>query len=134
MDLIVPGSDDVIEVNRIICEEGGNPFKVLDEGKVESALHTALIPYSEEYQNQNIPGIAGLLCFYLTKCHAFLDGNKRTGALVSLIFLEMNGFELKYKENTGTKNTEFAEIVLGIAFGKINKNTIVEWFEIHSAR
>ncbi|WP_334303096.1 type II toxin-antitoxin system death-on-curing family toxin [Otoolea muris] len=41
---------------------------------------------------------AARLCFGLVKNHTMLDGNKRLGAHVMLVFLALNGYELSYSQ------------------------------------
>jgi death-on-curing protein len=56
-----------------------NHFKVL----------VALKPFQQK---------AARLGFGLVKNHAFVDGNKRIGAHVMLLFLTLNGIELEYTQ------------------------------------
>lgn len=39
---------------------------------------------------------AAQLAFFIISNHPFIDGNKRIGLHVTLIFLELNGVDLKY--------------------------------------
>lgn len=41
---------------------------------------------------------ASRLCFGLVNNHPFIDGNKRIGAHVMLVFLALNGIELEYTQ------------------------------------
>jgi len=129
--IIVPTAAQVIEVNRKICEEQGNPHTVLNQGKIESALHTAFYPGSYPFAAGGIAKIAGAICFYLTQTHAFLDGNKRTGALVAIAFMELNGQELVYPEVEENENSALANIVEKCAASEIQKEELMDWFEAH---
>lgn len=58
----------------------------------------------------------------ITKKHIFTDGNKRTAILASLIFLEMNGYELEFSADAGeeimlgvTNSTDTEETMLSLA-------------------
>ncbi len=94
MRLVVhPTLESVIEVNQIVCSEGGNPHKCLNTGKIESAISSAFYPGSYPFSHGGLVKVAGALCFYLVKAHAFLDGNKRTGALVAITFLNIHGMD-----------------------------------------
>ena len=134
MKIFIPSVEQVIETNKFICEESGNPYLVLDRGKIESALHTAFYPGSYPFSAGGIAKIAGALCFYLVQAHAFMDGNKRVGALVAILFMNENGFDLKYpgKEKNGL--TGLANIILKCVSGTIGKEEMMDWFENHKIK
>ena len=131
MKLIVPTADQVIKTNKYICEEQGNPFGVLKKGAVESALHTAFYPGSSPFVNGGVAKIAGALCFYLVNSHAFIDGNKRTGAIVAVTFMNLNGWDLKFANKEKNGNTAFANLIEGCAAGKFDKDYLIDWFDGH---
>lgn len=55
-----------------------------------------------------------------------MDGNKRNGIHVMLIFLELNGIELQYSQN------ELIELGLGVASGKLSSDDILKWLIEHT--
>lgn len=124
----VPDSAAVVAANAYVCLNRGNPHACNDVGRVESALHTAFYPGSVSYIHGDIPALAGAMC-YLVQSHAFMDGNKRTGALVAATFLNLNGFELRY--NLEPRN-ELADAIEACAAGKISKEKLTQWFGEHS--
>ena len=69
---------------------------------------------------------AAQLCFSLIENHPFLDGNKRIGVHLMLIFLKINGIDLNYSQE------ELIDFGLKIASGKMQKDEIKEWFVNHS--
>lgn len=54
--------------------------------------------------------------------HAFVDGNKRTGAATAIIFLAINGIDIEANED------DLAELTLAVAQGKAGKSEIAEFF------
>lgn len=68
----------------------------LNTGKIESAIASAFYPGTYPFAHGGFAKVAGALCFYLVKAHAFLDGNKRTGALAAITFLNMHGLDVEY--------------------------------------
>ena len=80
--IVIPTADQVVLTNKIICEKSGSSHSCYGIGKIESALYTAFYPGTHPFAAGGIARTAGALCFYLVKSHAFMDGNKRTGALV----------------------------------------------------
>ena len=55
-----------------------------------------------------------------------MDGNKRTGIHVMLIFLELNGVQLDYTQR------ELVDLGFGIAGGNIFVEDIVNWLAEHN--
>ena len=132
MRLIVqPTLEAVTEANKIVCEAGGNPHQYLDTGKIESAIASAFYPGSYPFAHGGLAKVAGALCFYLVKAHAFLDGNKRTGALTAITFLNMHGLDLEYPMNIEKNLNGLAEIIEACAESRVSQDQLKDWFESH---
>jgi death-on-curing protein len=132
MRLVVqPTLEAVIEANKIVCEAGGNPHQCLNTGKIESAIASAFYPGSYPFAHGGFAKVAGALCFYIVKGHAFLDGNKRTGALTAITFLNMHGLDLEYPVDIEKDINGLAEIIDGCAASTVSKDELKEWFERH---
>lgn len=132
MKLIVqPTLEAVIELNKIVCEAGGNPHQFLNSGVIESAIASAFYPGSYPFAHGGLAKVAGALCFYIVKSHAFLDGNKRTGALTAIVFLNMNGLDLKYPLDKEKDINGLAEIIEGCADSSVEKDKLKDWFDRH---
>ena len=58
----------------------------------------------------------------LVQNHPFVDGNKRTGTVAALVFLELNDIELDAPED------ELTALVLDVASGKAEKPRIAAFF------
>ena len=56
-----------------------------------------------------------------------IDGNKRIGTHAMLVFLALNGIELKYTQK------ELYETILDIAAGKIGYEDLLQWVLNHQA-
>ena len=132
--IVVPTSEQVILVNRMICQKSGNPHACPEPGKIESALHTAFYPGTYPFAAGGIAKTAGALCFYLVQSHAFTDGNKRTGALVAIVFMEQNGWTLKYPIDKNRDENALAAIIEGCAAGQIKKDSLMDWFDGHKEK
>ena len=126
-----PTADAIVRVNELVCRAGGNPHHCYDTGKIESAVHSAFYPGEYPYAAGGIGRIAGALCFYLTKSHAFMDGNKRTAALTAISFLNANGWELRYPIDEKKGTNALAMIVDDCAAGKVSKDALMDWFDSH---
>ena len=54
-----------------------------------------------------------------------VDGNKRLGTHVILVFLALNGYELSYTQK------ELSDTILDLASGKIGAEDILKWIINH---
>lgn len=66
---------------------------------------------------------AAAYLFHLVQNHPFNDGNKRTGALTAIIFLELNGVNVTFAED------EYEDFVVEVAKGKRNKAEIAYFLQ-----
>lgn len=126
-----PNADDVLNLNEYICEQDSNPFHCYGIGKVESAIHSAFYPGSAPFVHGGIAKIAGALCFYLLKSHAFMDGNKRTAAIAATVFMNKHGWDLVYPFDEEQDTNALADIIDSCAASRITKEQLIEWFENH---
>lgn len=117
--------DKVLLLQKLIIESSGGTAGVRDFSLLDSALESVFQTYDgkELYPTKEEKGAR--LGFNLISNHAFVDGNKRIGALVMLSFLELNGIKLNYSDE------ELIELGLGIATNKIKYENILNWIKIH---
>lgn len=54
-----------------------------------------------------------------------VDGNKRLGTHVMLVFLALNGYELLYTQK------ELSDVILRLASGEIGVEEILQWIMEH---
>jgi death-on-curing protein len=127
----LPKASAVVLINQLVCEAEGNPHQVLDMDRIESAIHSAFYPGSPPFAYGGIAKLAGALCFYLTKGHAFQDGNKRTAVLTAITFMNEHGWELVYPLGDEENLDALADVVEGAAAGSVSKDEMIEWFERH---
>jgi death on curing protein len=72
--------------------------------------------------------LAAAYGFGLIRNHPFYDGNKRAGFLAILLFLDLNGFELRVDQ------VNAIETVFSLAAGKMSESELVEWIRSHHQR
>lgn len=132
--IFVPSAEQIIVLNKYICSQSGSPHFCHDPGKIESAIHTALYPGCYPFAAGGLAKVAAALCFYLVKDHPFTDGNKRTGALAAISFLNENGLTLKYPIDKKKNMNTLAFIIEACAAGKIKKENLMTWFENHKTQ
>jgi death on curing protein len=121
----------VLEINRMICAEQKQSSVCFDQGKIESAIGAAFYPGSYPFQYGGIAHVAGALCFFLIKAHAFLDGNKRTAAIAAAVFMDLNGWDILYPLDLDEGINAFSEIIEQCASSMISKKDLMNWFEQH---
>ena len=70
--------------------------------------------------------LAAAYAFGLVKNHPFLDGNKRTAAVASELFLNLHNAQL-----TAT-DAQVVEAIEGVAAGRISEEELISFFEAHT--
>ena len=115
----------MIKLHRKLIETSGGSLGIRDEGMLDSALKTPLQTFDNRELFPSIQEKATRLAFGLIKNHPFVDGNKRIGTHVMLIFLAFNGITLSYTDE------ELIEIILQVASGKADEQALYQWIENH---
>ena len=59
--------------------------------------------------------MAAAYLFHIVKNHPFVDGNKRTGLLAAIVFLDVNGIGIEHPSEA------LYELTMGVAEGRIDK-------------
>lgn len=117
--------NQILILHHLIYERYGGDVGVLNENMLDSALQTPFQTFGGEELIPDTKEKIVRLAYGLIKDHAFRDGNKRIGALVLLILLELNGYHVK------TTSAEFAGIIMGIAASEKTEEELLEWVEEH---
>ena len=123
--MIILSKDQVIFLHKQLIDETGGSYGINDEGMLESALAAPFQTFDGQELFPSIYQKAARLGFGLASNHAFIDGNKRIGAHVMLVFLALNGIELEYEQN------ELSDLFLGIADGKLGYTDTLIWITSH---
>lgn len=119
--------EEVLEVHHDQIERYGGREGIRDLSVLQSALGMAQAASSTEYYHTDLFEMAAAYLFHIVKNHPFIDGNKRTGITAALVFLEMNGVELR------ATNNALLGTVLAVAEGTLGKSGIAEFFRKHSS-
>ncbi len=98
-----------------------------DDGLSQSALNAPFATFGGQYLYPSVQAKAAQLGFGLVCNHPFVDGNKRIGAHVMLVFLAINGIELYYTQE------ELIDIILEIASGRAKAADLLEWIQLLSS-
>lgn len=85
----------------------------------KSGLESATLQPQATFSGEELyPGIfmkAAVLAFGISQGQVFIDGNKRTGLISALVFLEVNGFTIKEEA------VELYDAMLGMADKTVSK-------------
>lgn len=119
--MIWVSADDVIALHSIIIKKTGGIDGVRDRSGLEAAVAAPLQSFGgEDFYPTTIDKIARL-GYGLAANHAFIDGNKRIGALMTQLLLQWNGYRLVL--NRG----ELADMFIAIADGSAGEIELLDW-------
>jgi death-on-curing protein len=102
-----------------IAEHGGGEG-VRDPGLFESAM--ARPQNLAAYGEPDASDLAAAYAYGIARNHPFIDGNKRTAAVVSETFLILNGYRL------GASDAELVTTFLDLAAGELSEEALAAWF------
>lgn len=86
--------EDVLALHADQMELYGGEHGVRDMGLLESAVGQAQASFAGQVLHADIFEMAAAYLFHIVQNHPFIDGNKRTGLIAALVFLDLNGIEL----------------------------------------
>jgi death-on-curing protein len=105
--------DALVLHSRLLALHGGAEG-LRDRGLLQSALARP----QQQYTYAETPDIIDMATAYtagIVRNHPFLDGNKRTGFVVGILFLEINGYRFIASEENA------AQAVLKLADGTLDE-------------
>lgn len=115
--------DEVKRIHADQIERYGGSLEMRDEGLLKSALAMPEAQFGGEYLHPEVYDMAGAYLYHLVSNHAFVDGNKRVGAVAARVFLLMNGYGFSPKPEV------FERVVLDVASGQMTKEKVTEWIK-----
>ena len=117
--------EQVILLHERLIEVTGGGNGIRDDGMLDAALANLFQSFGDEELYPSIQAKTAQLCFGIVKNHPMVDGNKRLGTHVMLVFLALNGYELSYTQK------ELSDTILDLASGKIGAENILQWIISH---
>jgi death on curing protein len=118
--------DALVLHQRSLMVHGGAPG-LLDESLLKSALARARQHYSYA-KSSDIIVLAGVYTAGIVKTHPFVDGDKRVGFIVGVLFLELNGYRLTATEEGA------AQAVLALAAGEMDEVGFTKFLRANVSR
>jgi death on curing protein len=111
---------DVLELHALQIARYGGADGLRDRGLLESALAQPKATFAEEFLHEDLFAMAAAYLFHVVQNHPFVDGNKRTGLITALVFLDMNGISIEL----GSPNLH--DLTIGVAQGVVTKDVAAE--------
>lgn len=119
--------EQIIMIHSELIRETGGSDGLRDEGLLDSALNAPFQGFGDVSNFPSLQQKGARLGYGLIRNHAFIDGNKRIGAHIMLLFLSLNGIELAYTQD------ELSNMVLDVASGKLQFEDMVKWIIKHQS-
>ena len=112
--------------DRLLALHGG-AAGLRDQGLLESALTRP----RQHHAYAGTSGIVELAALYtagIVRNHPFVDGNKRSGFVIGVLFLELNGFDFQAREEDAT------QAVMALAAGTLDEEAYAAWLRENAKR
>lgn len=110
--------------DQLLAAHGG--AKGLRDAGLESALARPHQHYA--YGSPDIIELAALYTAGLVRNHPFVDGNKRIGFAIGIVFLELNGFDFIASEEDAT------QAIFSLAAGTLGEAEYTVWLRANVSR
>ena len=110
----------VIAIHAAQLLEHGGADGIRDRNALDSALASPehLFHYGD---SPDLAMLAARYAYSIVGNHPFVDGSKRTGALVCITFLGINGIDLDVPEG------ELSAMLIALAEGGIDAGDLADW-------
>jgi death-on-curing protein len=111
----------VLAMHSEQLSEHGGSNGIRDETLLDSALAKPLNVFAYA-DKPDIFRLAASYAFGIARNHAFMDGNKRTALVVSITFLDRNGWDIVAPKE------EVYFTFLHLAEGSLSEEELADWF------
>ena len=115
----------ILMLHSALVAQSGGMDGIRDEGLLDSALNAPFQTFAEQDLYPTILEKAVRLGYGLICNHPFLDGNKRIGTHVMLVFLEINQLSLSYEDD------DLILTILQVASGTLDYDGLLDWAKEH---
>jgi death-on-curing protein len=119
--------EEVLRAHEAQIERFGGSSGIRDVGLLKSALAMPQASFGGVYLHGDHYAMAAAYLFHIVSNHPFVDGNKRTGMVAALTFLDMNGYWFKATDENEL-DTALESLVLSVACGETGKDEITAFF------
>ena len=118
-------ADDVIQIHSRVIQRSGGMDGLRDRASLEAAVSAPMQSFGgQDLYPTTVEKIARL-GYGLASNHAFVDGNKRIGAMMTQLLLKWNGFQMSLRSG------ELADMFIAIADGSAKETDLLAWIQEH---
>lgn len=118
-------ADDLIDIHSVVIKKSGGLDGLRDRAGLEAAVAAPFQSFGgEDLYKTDLEKIARL-GYGLAANHAFIDGNKRIGAMSVQLVLKWNGYRLILKKG------ELSDMFIAIADGRADDKDLYDWICNH---
>lgn len=118
-------ADDVIQIHSLVIQRSGGMDGLRDRASLEAAVSAPMQSFGgQDFYSTTVEKIARL-GYGLASNHAFVDGNKRIGAMMTQLLLKWNGFQMSLRSG------ELADMFIAIADGSAKESDLLDWIQRH---
>ncbi len=110
--------EDVIDIHALQIARYGGAAGLRDHGLLESAISQPRATFGGDFVHESLFAMASAYLFHIVRNHPFFDGNKRTGLLSALVFLDINGIAIERDSEA------LYDLTLAIAEGHADKQKV----------
>lgn len=118
-------TEDVILIHSRIIQGSGGLDGLRDRAGLEAAIAAPLQSFGGQDLFPTAVEKIARLGYGLAANHAFIDGNKRIGAMMVQLLLKWNGYQLKLQSG------ELADMFIAIAGGNADEAALWDWIQAH---
>jgi death-on-curing protein len=119
---------DVLQILEDQIRNYGGVYGVTDINLLSSAVYMPESCFDGHYLHKTIPAMAAAYAFHICQNHPFFDGNKRVALASSLVFLDVNGYELNCEDKILYK------IIMDVAKSEVKKDELIAFYEKYSKK
>jgi death-on-curing protein len=123
-ELVWIAEEDALALHDRLLALDGGAAGVRDPGLLQSALARPqqLNAYGGD---TDLTDLAAAYTVGVVRIRPFIDGNKRTGFVVGVLFLEINGYRFAASEEEAT------QAVLDLAAGTLDEAAFSRWLRVN---
>ena len=108
----------LLHQEQLVRYGGGDGTR--DSGALEAALAMPQQTFDGAFVHEDLFAMAAAYAFHIAQNQPFVDGNKRTGLLAALVFLDLNGVAI------GDPDGSLYEAMIAIAEKRMDKTGLTD--------
>lgn len=118
--------EQVVSIHSSLIKASGGTDGVRDDGLLESALESPFQTFDGHDLYPSIIQKAARIGYLLVSNHPFIDGNKRIGIHIMLVFLAINGIDISCTQE------DLIKIGLSLADDTMTFEELSVWLSSHN--